>query len=67
MFVVAKHPINVQFCDILVLLNHLNNVTRQRSNFTSKAVGKIIAEAEANGTDLCICLGNSLGSLVSFN
>ena len=24
----AKQPINVQFCDILVLLHHLNNVTR---------------------------------------
>ena len=25
--VLAKQPINVSFCDILVLLNHLNNVT----------------------------------------
>ena len=52
----------------------------QHSNFSSKAVGKIIAEVEAkkilfasavprqffcrhNRTNLCICLGNSLGSL----
>ena len=26
--VLAKQPINVSFCDILVLLNHLNNVNR---------------------------------------
>ena len=26
--VLAKQPINVWFCDILVLLNHLNSVTR---------------------------------------
>ena len=26
--VLAKQPINVLFCDILVLLNHLNNVAR---------------------------------------
>ena len=26
--VLAKQPINVQFCDILGLLNHLSNVTR---------------------------------------
>ena len=25
--VLAKQPINDKFCDILVLLNHLNNVT----------------------------------------
>ena len=52
----------------------------QCSNFSSKAVGKTITEAEANKilfasvvprqffswhnpTNLCICLGNSLGSL----
>ena len=26
--VLAKQPINVEFCDILVLFNHSNNITR---------------------------------------
>ena len=31
--VLAKQPTNCQFCDIIVLLNHLTNVTRNQDMF----------------------------------
>ena len=65
--------------DLSVLYPAFQKYMKQRSNFSSKAVVKIIAEAEVkktfasaiprqffcqrNQTNLCIYLGNSLGSL----